>query len=473
MLLTDFVDQVKTLGEMEMQDGAKYSLSFDLSYTKYSGEKLDVSGILAKAKLSDTFELAGGRVASVLGEVFQSRTLRLIDPWITRIKGAEVKFHCLGFTLGHEYECPFESGYYNIYIRLPNNPLLESPRTLSFSALGTIEYVGSSRRDWDQGITWQTYLGKFIAADFYCFESEGLGSELTTRVKLAEIRLKGDIDKTLVPPKVIEEVEQQIRDPLALLSFLSRRFLLWYEICLKLRAPRGSGLLPQEFIKHRRITRFARMGKEPLLNYGHLQEGRFQPLIERLRSSPIRDWLDRAMIYTISSYHEPTIETQITMAYLAIEVLTEGYARHSRKLSLLPDEKEAELVGKIREAIEAFCESELTGETELRQQLLAKTQGFGSSSLKRRILELIKGTGIKVDDLWPTGTSLSNGLQGVIRRRNDFVHRAKIENALEMAKDLDRLQTMAERSILELLGWNSTEVHPPAFERNRWLKRDD
>ena len=460
----DFVEEVKGTGSLQLQDGRKYPITLALHYSKYSGEKLDVSGLFPQGDWFNYLGITSDSISGVSAEAHADTVLRLTNPLVSRLHGREIDFRCTGFTLGTEDSLPFDSGNYYIQVQIPFSPLVQVLQIPTRSALGTIE----SKRGWEEGIAWDSPLGKFLAADFYHWEQPD-NKESLTRIKVAEIRAKGTITESVTPPSVVEKTEGLIREPLILLSFLGRRFLHWYEIRVAFRPPEKSEYRTLEFLKRRRIERDETSGVEPLLHNSHLADGSFGPLLDQLKSSPIKDWLHKAMIYAVSSYHEPTVETQIAMIYLATEALTEGFAQQRGISNALPIEQSRELTGRLQSAVHEFC-ADMSIDNRTKQQLLGKLQGFARSSLKRRLVELISRTKIKTDDLWPDKIGLSKGLQALVDRRNDFIHRAQIEGQVwTLVKDLFRLQAIVERSILELLGWDSTCVHPSAYSRNYLL----
>ena len=108
----------------------------------------------------------------------------------------------------------------------------------------------------------------------------------------------------------------------------------------------------------------------------------------------------------------------------------------------------------------------------LRHRLEGSVQCVGRPTLKRGLMSLIEAAGIVTEDLWPRGRNLTKEMHLIIARRNELIHRGHIVDDLEVPmKDAQRLQAIAERLILRLLGWQQPDWRVP-YEAFAWLRHD-
>jgi len=212
-------------------------------------------------------------------------------------------------------------------------------------------------------------------------------------------------------------------------------------------------------------------GLRPLLHQSQLARGGFAQMLERLNVHSLKGWLLRAMVHCSGSYHQPTVESQLGAAYQALEALTFGYSSHKGTGRVLSQECNAGFFAEAESFVNNFCGTRGL-DRDVREQLVANIQGLGRRSLKRNILGLVSDTGIGTDDLWPEGTKLAEGIRDLAERRNKFIHEALVElPPWGLAKDLERIRAIVERSILALLGWDWSQVSPFAYT-HEWLRTE-
>jgi hypothetical protein len=324
------------------------------------------------------------------------------------------EFDCLGFTFGNEGLPNSPSGRYGVTVQIPWSPLIDVWSVETRSYLGTVR----SKRKRRDGLRWQSTLGEFLMADFYHFEATRFHDDrLLARIKVAELRLEGKISSKVDPPSLVREVEAAIEEPLRLLSFLSRRNLVWYEIRADFILQERKNRQWPSYLKRRVVLLNNSQDVQPLADRWHLFAGGFDGLLVRLRNAGARDWLVKAMIYCVASYHEPTLETQISMIYLALESLAKAIRQ-----------------GSLLEGLRA----------------------------------LVQKPGITPEHIWPPKVDLGDATTKLVKRRNKFIHEARIENPELLVNDLGRLQALVERGILALLGCGPDWVDGFAYD-TRWL----
>ncbi len=466
----DFSETLQVHGQITNEIGRSCPLAFTVTYPKYRPGPLGVHGIVTEPEHNPLeIGLPGwSGHTKVWGQLPTGETLRLEKVMVQGIHGMEIDLWCSGFTYGMETGLQFAEGKYWIEVALPDAGVVDTQVPEEKSWLGKIE----SARTAEDGIKWASPVGEAVLADFYHYEPPfGRGNRLT-RVKETGIYFRGEITNNHEPPKLLEQVEQEIEDPLRILSFISRKILRWFEIRATFVPADKEKYFRSTFLKRRNFKSHDTEAGEPLLLQRQLLHGKFPQLVERLRASPIKDWLLRAMSYSSSSHRDGSLESQLAAAYLALEALSLGLAQNNGSDQILTERDAEEFSVWIKDSVKQFCRERPLDE-DVKGQLIANVDTLGRTSFKRRIKALIEQTRIPTEDLWPPATKLSEGLRGMINRRNKFIHEARIESPpWPLVKDRDRVQAIVERGILALLGWDPTQVSPSAYSHG-WLAQGD
>ncbi|HKS72654.1 MAG TPA: hypothetical protein VJQ82_05610 [Terriglobales bacterium] len=402
-----------------------------------------------------------GRLAS--GEILRLEPTNIES---TRFPEAAFDLFCGEFTCGTESLLDFDDGQYVLEVAIPHVRVADTASSEKKSYLGTIE----STRAADDGIRWHSHLGEALLADFYHFERSSTQQGELIRIKETAIQLESAITRPIEPPKLIKEIEQEIDDPLKVLSFIGRKILRWFEIRASFRPTEKDKYHPCTFIKRRHFLSGDTEAPEPLLTHRELVHGKFQQLVENLRASSMGDWLRKAMAYYSSSYGSGSLEKRLAMTYLALEALTTGFAQDQGVEQILAEAEAKTFSEQMRGSVRSFCKARGL-EEEIERQLLANINILGRASFKRKLKALVERTKIPTADLWPAGTKLSQGLHWMVDRRNKFIHEARIPWPPQpLAKDMHRAQAIVERAVLALLGWESSQ--PGHFGYN-WIRDPD
>lgn len=466
----DFLETIHVHGTASTSSGMSAPLAFSVTYPKYRPGPLRVQGIVTDSNC-DRFEIASAsryNKVQVWGQLPSGEVLRLENPHFNLSKETGIDGSCSGFTHGIESPLEFTGGKYKIVVTLPYVKEFDTPISETTSYLGTIE----SARSATDGIKWQSHLGGAALTDIYCYERPFEQRDMLVRVKKAVALFEGEITNTVVPLEFVSVIEEEMDDPLRLLSFLSRSILRWFEIEASFQPSDADNFSRWSFVKRRDSRSRVDVEKDSVLSQPQLAQGGFEVLLKGLRASPIKDWLRTAMVYVGSSHQKQSLEDSLAAAYLALEALSLGFARSTGTETVLVGQDDEKFLSLMQSTIEAFCK-EGSIEADVKQQLIGSVKSSPRTSLKRRVKALIEDKQIPTEDLWPPGTKFSEGLQRVIDRRNKFIHEAKIPSPhWPISKDMQRIQDLVERSILVLLGWNPSQIDASGHGYS-WLRDDD
>ena len=468
MNLSEFVEAFTFPATFQRKGGDPDNGTLEVRFAKYDPSGIEVKGVLTDQEYPNLVGiLSDPSHTDVWGELGDGRVLRLIQPSIKRQKGREVDLYCSGFTLGNSGRLPFESGNYSVSVSLPHTSLVRIPKSTVTTAIGTLEFWWD-KRNWEEGIRWDSRLGEFLTADFYSWERD-VDKRIETRIEIPTILLRGKVGPQTETESLVAAVEEEIQNPVWLISFLSRKFVYWYKIEATFIPEEHTEYRPASFLK--RVTRLngGERQVEPIVLQHHLCNGEFAALLNNLGNSDMKEALILSMVYCVSSYHQATIDTELSAIYLAIESLTGGFARQSGSTAIFAGDVQEQFRRVLRRTIQEFCDSKHV-EGNIYQQLEARVDGFDSTSLKHRILSLLENAGISVEDLWPRGFDLKQEIQNIVFRRNNLIHRGQLESDFTYhVKDLARLRVITERCILSLLGWDLTKLSPAAYS-TFWLR---
>jgi hypothetical protein len=448
--------------------------ALNISVPKHAPGHLEITGLPLLEPGEDAIVL-GARLwsgLSVRGVLKDRRLIVLEKPALKRFGAAGVSLVADGFTVSDEGISSSNWHGYHATISLSPAPVLMMVHGCMMNTLGTIEMevqIGRPRK-LDDGISWRGRLGTYVGADFYEWESTP-NEDILTRVMVPQITTSGTVPVGLSIEALIDAIDKDIEGPLRLLSLLSRRVVVWYEITISL-LPVNTDEDWVRVVRRRRSTDIPPLvqGQSSLVHNSQLSEGQFARLVEELDRSPLRECVIRASIHLVASFHQPYVESRLGLLYLAIETLNSGFAAANGTERILPGQTHDDFLSELAAAVRVFSDKNGV-EPAVRDQLEANVRALGRSSLKQGLRRLIQQTGITTADLWPGNANLARELQQVVQRRNELIHLG--QHASDLAApvaDAMRLQAIAERAILRLLGWDQPDWRV-AYEDFSWLRQ--
>jgi hypothetical protein len=270
---------------------------------------------------------------------------------------------------------------------------------------------------------------------------------------------------------IMDYIETELNDSLRLLSFLSREWVDWFKMSVRVEWAKEDRQYSTECTRRTEIWENypADNREEPLLCESDLLDGEFFRLLSALRSSPINQHLRRTIAYSLSSRHGPRDESHFLLAFAAFETLINVLDEQNPLLRIEDIDWNA-LCKSLKKTIDAHGKAhELADE----QVVLIKRK---LSELKRppvidKMIFHLARLAPETGDLWQDPVSLKDqfieGLSEAIRQRNVLVHATSVNDFGNLRRDLARIQLLFERLVLGILGCTRS-VSSRALDIVRW-----
>lgn len=460
----EFNKEIVGHGSVTGEDATGCQAFIKLHYQEHQPQTISCEIVCAQenATLFKTLLFNRHSQPLIVGRLESGEKLRLGRIMSCTVSGCRATMEIESFSHGYEESLPFESGKYYITIYILDTPIAHVQGISERSYLGTIR----TERTGPEGIRWQTPVGEMTLADFYEYEKANVGIEKgLLQVQRCQIRLEGNIQPSLNVSKLFEALENELEDALLVVSFLSRRWVLWYELSGMFIPEDGLEYSIVNVKKRREVSQVSpNQYRECLLDNRTLSEGSFQGLLIAYQTSPVKETLRRAMIFAVSSYERDVLESQIVSIYSAVEALVDGMSKKERIMYSLNKTDFESLSQKLRECVLDFFERNIESLKSSPQEVIDKLPELRRVPLKDRLLKLCGQYGVETGDLWLDGTIPEDGFGEIFRRRNMLIHQGALLDPQDLYEDLVRLRTVAERFVLKLLSLPSEKIWPWAFQ---------
>lgn len=270
---------------------------------------------------------------------------------------------------------------------------------------------------------------------------------------------------------ILEEAERDLKDICLLLSLACREKVQWYQISVETYKSKDRPRLSPRAKRRGRVTekRYSEH-EDSLIEHRDLVEGGFKTLLDQFRGSQHYEMLSRAIAFKIASRQQGGgLEADYILCYSALEAI----ASETRSSLILPryqPTKWKELKSILEQAIVQFCSAHSLS-VELEAYTKNRLPSLTHSSIADVVFSLTQALSIKVDDLWTQGVTFEKGLRTALKMRNALVHQALVSDPSSMHANLVRLQVLAERFILKLIGWPDSKVWVWADQRLKRFNR--
>jgi hypothetical protein len=296
---------------------------------------------------------------------------------------------------------------------------------------GTIPLDGNQVR---AGIIWKTPEGDVELIDYYDFRQDRVGFDYAlVRIQRCQVTKHEQVrGKVSLTSKAIELLE--LDEPLVLLSFLSRKRNGWYEARIHYYPPDGSSDRVRSVQAYRSIWIGYSDDSDSkhsllrlLVNRNALLGGGFQALWDAYQNASYKDALHRAILHILMSHERGYIEIQLAGLYSAVEgILGALNTKSSRKLPLY-----------------------------------------------QRLEALARQSKLDLTKLWPPQADITQELQQLAARRNQYMHTSKTDDYSKVFYDFYRLQAMIELWILKLLGYPDSEINEHGITHEVVINRQE
>jgi hypothetical protein len=201
--------------------------------------------------------------------------------------------------------------------------------------------------------------------------------------------------------------------------------------------------------------------------------GELDRVVGRLRTSDRRHLIEAAIVYLVEAHSSRFVEQILVSAFTALEAALAATSSiiTTDKLGIIPSVDFERLHESLTETLERWrVESRCSSESVL--AIAKKLDSLNSLTLTDRAAHAIARSGVRWDDLWPTGTTLEAGLRQAVKVRNLFLHSAQLADSRAAYAAALRVRAVAERMIFKLLGCSDDWVDPLSHDPSMLLRQE-
>jgi hypothetical protein len=346
-----------------------------------------------------------------------------------------------------------------------------SSTPISDAGVMYMPYDDGTIRIWEdrerRGIHWATALGEaeFIDRFVYIPDDEIGADEALTRVKKSQITIEVRPGNAVSLQDILASLEQELQEALWLLSFLSRKRVVWYEAEALFLPKDNLSQDPRKAVARRNAwfgyeKELVSPSDDLLVKQGRLKDGLFQQLLDSYVSSSHYDTIRQTIVYLLVSCERAYIENEYTSVYIAFECLVYGLGKEHSKDLLLRSNQFKKLAKKLREVVRDSVQDEETV-----QRIIKKLPELRRCPFIDQLSDLLEEYDLDIAALWPPGIDVEEELRSLIKRRNVYLHQGRMEDVEAYVFDLDRLRSLVELWILKLLNCPDEALNPAATGR--------
>jgi len=379
----------------------------------------------------------------------------------------EISYFIKGFT----GVTPIKNGKYIAKIIIDDVPAVHIPSIIVRDYLGSIKRKITLK----DAISWETKLGIHYLGNFYSHEQiEYCNKDVRICINKTEIIIDNDFINPIRTKRLLEKIENEMQDIRYILSFISRKWVNWYEIDITFLPKEESQSNQTSFnIFHltKRQKRFRENIKKRdyLFPQKRLKEGYFIQLLTEYKKSPYKERIRRSLIFLLTSHETLSIEASILAAYSALEVVTEACYKklqidnsedHKKFISLYKEIKK-----EIKNLIKSIYEKQNWKKGDkIFQEFMSKRKELGRRSFASKLIDVITLANIEIIDIWyfHKEVNFDNKIKEIIKRRNDIIHTGNILDLHQLYCDLLRIQAITERLILFVLNCHDINKFAPS-----------
>ncbi len=281
------------------------------------------------------------------------------------------------------------------------------------------------------------------------------GYELATDIYALHLKPK-DILNKLSKKKLIDLGEKLVDDLTLLVSFLSRKRVLWFKYMFRGKAieeyikqtPSCSSVAADTSdicLRFRDIRIFLRKG---LTKLQQLREENFD--------------LQLPLIYHIAATETTHLEEEFAILFLALEKIKDMFAIREE----LTENLSGNELSTIEKEVRKLIKTNITHK-ETRKKVYEKIGELNRPSLSYVLTVLFNKHKVKWHDLYPHQT---DGAFPFIKTRNKLFHSSSKVDDDKLIKETYRLRYILDRLLLSFLGWENLMHSPPSYN-TRWLSK--
>jgi len=337
---------------------------------------------------------------------------------------------------------------------------------------GTIKCSGAERK----GIRWNTSLGAAEFIDYYEYEPARVGlDQALMRVQRCRVNIRYEPAGTVSLRSIVTTLQEELDEPLWVLSFLSRRRLAWYEADIHFRPAQGQrdGEFRQVTVRQKQWLGFESERQREmswvglLVKRDALIDQLFEQMLENYRVSEFKEVIRQVIPFVLAAHETGYTETRLGILYSGLEALISGLCRDDgNQGSILDRQQFSQLRRKLNEVVKQEVH-----DNSCAQMIIDRLGNLNQRSYADRLLALAGKHGVDLRKLWPSGADIASEVKMLIRRRNTYIHQGRIDDYGVHYVDLYRIQNLIELWILKLLDYPDTAINDFAINHPVPLNR--
>ncbi len=337
----------------------------------------------------------------------------------------------------------------NCYLAIPYTHLT----TLKGDAWTDNNTVYHHRKQETTDITWETSLGKAELIRDINTVSTQIGLK-KAKVNITECRIKLVIASHKINDleSFIDELNIDQDEVLWLLSFLSKKRIVWYRATFNtILVRRKSDFIGREANEVKTMLRL-------LVQPDELRNKTFEQMYSKLKESPYAEGLIGIIQNLMTTYESNYLEGHLAMMYTIFEMLVSELA--DEKISYNFEEGEFSV---LKEQLEKEVKKILKANdvnSKIRSDVYAKLPELRRKSYETKIMLLLNEHGLLNTQYWSEEVDFINRLKLLISRRNTFIHQGKIIDYSSSYEDYILLRYVISVWLAKLLGLEKEKLNP-------------
>lgn len=348
---------------------------------------------------------------------------------------------------------------------IPYTPLARAEVSYTPSYDGTITLDKKSKRD---GIKWKTSWGQVELIDNYEYVEDKIGiDKATIRIRKCQAHLIIKPKGRFSLEKLIKELPDSFDETFWLISFLSRKRIVWYGVDI-VALPnkenptyRQAAAYRQSWLGFHQDQDREQSWIDMVLKLEDLRNGLFEELIKNYQLSQYKTTIRRTIPFLLMSYEQGYFESHIANIYAALETIVAGLSSNSKddtSDSLSPKDFE-QLTRKIKAVIKEEIDDE-----KIRDRIIGKLGDLNRRPILDRLMALLHKHKVPLEKIWPSTTDIKAELGKIIRRRNLYIHQGRIDDFGQYHDDYSYLRILIELWILKLLECPEESINDVALQ---------
>lgn len=266
---------------------------------------------------------------------------------------------------------------------------------------------------------------------------------------------------------LITSVAEQIGNVEAIISFLSRRQVRWTEIEVISKGDDQRS----DIVGARRLRSTFGSGEPqyPLIRSIVLGERDLNDVLQAFVSSPYRESIEHTINYLNAHWRKDFLESDLANSFTAFETLINGIDSLDGTDSAVPPAAFKQLRTVLEQQIKDF--SNVSGwDKQTRKEMYSKLAELQRRPVVPRAVSLLRHYNVDWADVWDPGSDLEEELNKAYARRSRFIHVGRIDDFREAALDAERMHTLTERLLYNLLGGKQEWIYPSAYAIWHWKR---